>query len=88
MFLGTEQKNIIKFHIKTGKNGKNLLTYGYKRCIIYKHELSEEAECGYILRIRKNGGNFGGVCHGKDQAVSFIKIALIPELTCMFWEFI
>jgi len=33
------------------------------------------------------GGNFSGVCHGKDQAVSFIKIALIPELTCVFWEF-
>ena len=51
------------------KFAEKVLTYGKKHCIIYKHELSDEAECGYILHFRKNGGNFGGVCHGKDQAV-------------------
>ena len=30
---------------------------------------SVEVECGYI---RKDGGNFDGVCHGLDQAVSLI----------------
>lgn len=30
---------------------------------------SVEVECGYI---RKDGGNFDGVCHGLDQAVSII----------------
>ena len=36
----------------------------------------------------KDGGNFGGVCHGVDQAVSeIIKIVLIPELSCIFWVF-
>ena len=49
-----------------------MLTYGYKHCIIYKHELSVEAKCGYIFTETRDGGNFGGVCHGKDQAVSFI----------------
>ena len=39
--------------------------------IIYEHELSDEAECGYIPTENKDGGNFSGVCHGKDQAVSF-----------------
>ena len=27
----------------------------------------------------EGGGNFSGVCHGKDQAVSFNKLALIPK---------
>ena len=49
---------------------EKVLTYGKKHCIIYKHELSDETKCGYILRFRKGGGNFSGVCHGKDQAVS------------------
>ena len=58
------------------------LTYGYKRCIIIKAcKQSDEVECGYILRELRNGGNFYGVCHGLDQAVSFIKLkALIPRL--------
>ena len=50
---------------------KKILTSIGNHCIIYEHELSDEAECGYILRENKDGGNFGGVCHGKDQAVSF-----------------
>ena len=33
----------------------------------------------------EGGGNFSGVCHGKDQAVSFKIKALIPELSCIFW---
>ena len=49
---------------------EKVLTYGKKHCIIYKHELSDEAECGYILTESENGGNFSGVCHGVDQAVS------------------
>jgi len=64
------------------------LTYGRKHCIIYKHELSVETECGYILTESENGGNFSGVCHGKDQAVSLNKLALIPELSCIFWVLI
>ena len=32
-------------------------------------ELSDDIECGYILT---DGGNFDGVCHGLDQAVSLI----------------
>ena len=63
-----------------------MLTSIGNHCIIYEHELSDEAECGYILHFRKDGGNFSGVCHGKDQAVS--KKALIPELSCIFWVFI
>ena len=43
------------------------------RYIIYEHELSVEAECGYIPTEMWDGGNFSGVCHGKDQAVSFKK---------------
>ena len=50
---------------------KKILTSIGNHCIIYEHELSDEAECGYILRENGDGGNFGGVCHGKDQAVSF-----------------
>ena len=65
-----------------------MLTYGEKHCIIDEHEFSDETECGYILQFRKNGGNFSGVCYGKDQAVSLIKNALIPELSCLFWVFI
>ena len=48
-----------------------MLTSANNHCIIDEHELSDEAECGYILTENKDGGNFGGVCHGKDQAVSF-----------------
>ncbi len=59
---------------------KNVLTYSDKRYIIYEHELSDETECGYILHIRKGGGNFGGVCHGKDQAVSFINNSTYPKI--------
>lgn len=33
----------------------------------------------------KDGGNFSGVCHGKDQAV---RNTLIPELSCIFWVLI
>ena len=55
---------------------------------------SVEVECGYI---RKDGGNFDGVCHGLDQAVSLILKnkrekykALIPKYSCKFgilkWE--
>ena len=50
---------------------KKMLTTAGNHCIIYEHELSDEAECGYILTENKDGGNFSGVCHGKDQAVSF-----------------
>ena len=33
-----------------------MLTYGQKHCIIYKHELSVEAECGYTLtEVRVEG---------------------------------
>ena len=70
------------------KNYQNWLTDGKKHYIIFEHEFSDEAKCGYILTKKKDGGNFGGVCHGKDQAVSFIKIALIPELSCILWDFI
>ena len=47
---------------------------------------SVEVECGYI---RKDGGNFDGVCHGLDQAVSLILKrekynALIPKYSCKF----
>ena len=35
--------------------------------------------------LRKwDGGNFNGVCHGTDQAVS---ICTYPELSCVFWIF-
>ena len=65
---------------------KKVLTYGNKGCIIDKHELiSVEAKCGYILTEMWNGGNFGGVCYGKDQAVRNV---LIPKLSCTFWVFI
>ena len=37
--------NIWQKNVKKSKNG---LTYGLKHCIIYKHELSVEIECGYI----------------------------------------
>ena len=41
---------IIFFKIpKFSQNVKNRLTYGAKHYIIYKHELSEETKCGYIL---------------------------------------
>ena len=53
------------------KKLQKLLTSKGNHCIIYEHELSDETECGYILTENKDGGNFGGVCHGKDQAVSF-----------------
>lgn len=49
-------------------------------CIIYEHELSDEAECGYILTENKDGGNFSGVCHGKDQAVSFKNLSTYPRI--------
>ena len=45
------------------------MTYGLKHCIIYEHELSDDVECGYITTENRDGGNFNGVCHGKDQAV-------------------
>lgn len=65
---------------------KKVLTYGNKGCIIDKHELiSVEAKCGYIPTEMWNGGNFGGVCYGKDQAVRNV---LIPESSCKFWVFI
>ncbi len=89
-FLNCEKKlpYIILQNLRNCKNlqnCKNVLTYGKKRCIIYEHELSVEAKCGYILQFRKDGGNFGGVCYGKDQAVRNV---LIPELSCVFWVFI
>ena len=62
-----------------------MLTQAQKRCIIDKHELSVETKCGYILTEVRNGGNFGGVCYGKDQAVRNV---LIPKLSCNFWVFI
>lgn len=54
---------------------------------------SVEVECGYIYT---DGGNFDGVCHGIDQAVSFScklhkksKIKhLSPKSSCKFWDFI
>ena len=49
---------------------------------------SVEAECGYTTTETWGGGNFSGVCHGKDQAVSLNKLALIPELSCIFWVLI
>ena len=56
---------------------KKVLTYGYKRYIIFKHvKFCVEAKCGYILT---GGGNFRGVCFGKDQAVSFLKISTYPK---------
>ena len=48
-----------------------MLTSLNNHCIIDEHEISDETECGYILTEYKDGGNFSGVCHGKDQAVSF-----------------
>ena len=36
----------------------------------------------------KGGGNFSGVCHGKDQAVSLNILHLSPRLSCVFWVFI
>ena len=56
---------------KKQKNLKNWLTSKANHCIIDEHEISDETECGYILTEIKGGGNFSGVCHGKDQAVSF-----------------
>ena len=48
-----------------------MLTSLNNHCIIDEHEISDETECGYILTEYKDVGNFSGVCHGKDQAVSF-----------------
>ncbi len=64
------EKNAMCYINKILQNREKLLTYSQIHYIIYKHKLSVEAECGYILRFRKDGGNFGGVCYGKDQAVS------------------
>ena len=60
-------------------------------------KFSVEAECGYILTEKKDGGNFSGVCLGLDQAVSLIYViriiewqnnkTLIPEQPCKFWDF-
>ena len=54
-----------------------------------KHEIeSDEVECGYILNTRKGGGNFYGVCHGLDQAVSFIKYkSTYPKIIMQIWDF-
>ena len=41
-----------------------VLTYLQNRCIIIEHELSVEAECGYITTEMWGGGNFSGVCLG------------------------
>ena len=74
-----------KLHPPSSKKVKNGLTGRENHCIIYKHEFSDEAECGYSLEFSRGVGNFSGVCHGKDQAVSK---ALIPKLSCIFWAFI
>ena len=64
---------------------KNVLTYGHGRCIIIKHEIkSVEAKCGYIPTEIWNGGNFGGVCYGKDQAV---RKCTYPKIIMQFLGF-
>ena len=64
---------------------KKVLTYGNKGCIIDKHELiSVEAKCGYIPTEMWNGGNFGGVCYGKDQAV---RKCTYPKIIMQFLGF-
>ena len=32
------------------------------------------------LQKNKDGGNFSGVCYGKDQAVSFLKLSTYPRI--------
>ena len=47
---------------------RNKALYNIKAC-----KQSDEVECGYSLTVVRDGGNFYGVCHGLDQAVSFIE---------------
>ena len=56
------------------------MTEQKKSYIIFKHELSDEVKCGYILTKTKNGGNFDGVCHGEDQAVSLYLNSTYPRI--------
>ena len=43
--------------------------------------MSDEVGCGYTLTHVSDGGNSYGVCHGLDQAVSFIKnISTYPKI--------
>lgn len=50
---------------------------------------SDEVECGYNLAEARDGGNFYGVCHGLDQAVSFIKhISTYPKIIMQTWGFL
>ena len=56
------------------------MTEHKKRYIIFKHELSDEVKCGYILTEVGNRGNFDGVCHGKDQAVSLYFNSTYPRI--------
>ena len=65
---------------------QNLLTQEKNRCIIDKHEIKAmKPNVATFLWKHWNGGNFGGVCYGKDQAVRNV---LIPESSCKFWVFI
>ena len=58
-------KQTKKFKIPIDIRKKAL--YNIKAC-----KQSDEVECGYTLTVVSDGGNFYGVCHGLDQAVSFI----------------
>ena len=75
----TKQSWIVTFWEISGNNSKSL-TELKKQYIIYKHELSDEVKCGYILTEMRNGGNFNGVCHGKDQAVSLYFNSTYPKI--------
>ena len=55
-----------------------------KNYIIYAHEKSVEVECGYNPTEIGIGGNFGGACHGKDQAV---RISTYPKIIMHIWDF-
>lgn len=43
--------NIHLVHLKIVKKSKKVLTFQQKGYIIIEHEISVEAECGYILRV-------------------------------------
>ena len=61
---------------------RNKALYNIKAC-----KQSDEVECGYNLTVVRDGGNFYGVCHGLDQAVSFIeyKSTYPKDFSCNHW---